>query len=185
MTKTPLQLLLMAVIAFVGGILYSSLRDDWGPPLGPNCTGVEVQPRPIASPPAKLSPDEGATIELLNAPPARSSTSRTTPFNGRPGRLVPPGSGSGFTWYKEGHVVTNFHVVYGADAITVTLADRTDYRARVVGIDPDHDLAVLQVRAPADARFPIGIGSSYDLRGAFAGIGFAVRSTRLIASLPS
>ena len=49
---------------------------------------------------------------------------------------VPQGSGSGFIWNKQGHVVTNFHVVYGADAITVTLADRTEYKATMVGADP-------------------------------------------------
>ena len=61
---------------------------------------------------------------------------------------VPQGSGSGFIWNKQGHMVTNFHVVYGADAIIVTLADRTEYKAKVVGADPDHDLAVLQIQAP-------------------------------------
>ena len=46
---------------------------------------------------------------------------------------VPRGSGSGFVWDGEGHVVTNFHVVEGADALTVTLADGTTHEARVVG----------------------------------------------------
>ena len=64
----------------------------------------------------------------------------------------------------RGHIVTNFHVIYGADAITVTLADRTEHRARIVGLDPDHDLAVLQIKAPADALVPIPVGSSRDLR---------------------
>jgi S1-C subfamily serine protease len=66
-------------------------------------------------------------------------------------------------WNEQGHIVTNFHVIYGADAITVTLPDRTEYRARVVGLDPDHDIAVLQIRAPAEALPPITVGSSHDL----------------------
>jgi S1-C subfamily serine protease len=49
---------------------------------------------------------------------------------------VPQGSGSGFIWNTQGHIVTNFHVIYGADAITVTLSDRTEHRARIVGLDP-------------------------------------------------
>ena len=77
---------------------------------------------------------------------------------------VPQGSGSGFIWNKQGHVVTNFHVVYGADAIIVTLGDRTEYKAKVVGADPDHDLAVLHIQAPETALQPITIGNSQALR---------------------
>ncbi|MBK8277021.1 MAG: trypsin-like peptidase domain-containing protein [Nitrospira sp.] len=68
------------------------------------------------------------------------------------GHLVPErhgsaaGSGSGFIWSKQGHIVTNFHVIYGADAIKVTLADRSEHQAKLVGADPDHDLAVLQIQ---------------------------------------
>jgi S1-C subfamily serine protease len=77
---------------------------------------------------------------------------------------VPQGSGSGFIWNKQGHLVTNFHVVYGATSITVTLADRTEYKAKVVGADPDHDLAVLQIQAPDTSLVPVDIGTSHDLR---------------------
>ena len=77
---------------------------------------------------------------------------------------MPQGSGSGFIWNKQGHVVTNFHVVYGADAIIVTLADRTEYKAKVVGADPDHDLAVLHIQAPETALQPMTIGNSQALR---------------------
>jgi S1-C subfamily serine protease len=77
---------------------------------------------------------------------------------------VPQGSGSGFVWDREGHIVTNFHVIYGANAIGVVMADRTDYRAKVVGIDPDHDLAVLKVPAPSESLLPVSVGTSHDLR---------------------
>jgi S1-C subfamily serine protease len=77
---------------------------------------------------------------------------------------VPQGSGSGFIWNKQGHIVTNFHVIYGANSIKVTLADRTEYQAKVVGADPDHDLAVLQIQAPDSQLEPLAIGSSNDLR---------------------
>jgi S1-C subfamily serine protease len=77
---------------------------------------------------------------------------------------TPQGSGSGFVWNKQGHIVTNFHVVYGANSIRVTLADRTEQKAVLIGADPDHDLAVLQIQAPDDALSPITVGSSNDLR---------------------
>lgn len=77
---------------------------------------------------------------------------------------VPQGSGSGFIWDDKGHIVTNFHVVYGADAIQVVLDDQSSYNAEVVGVDPDHDLAVLRVQAPRNKLFPVSIGSSQDLQ---------------------
>lgn len=77
---------------------------------------------------------------------------------------VPQGSGTGFVWDKLGHIVTNFHVVYQADAITVTLSDRNEYKANLVGADPDHDLAVLRIQAPQNALEPVTIGTSQSLR---------------------
>jgi S1-C subfamily serine protease len=77
---------------------------------------------------------------------------------------VPQGSGSGFVWNKQGHIVTNFHVIYGADAIKVTLADRSEHQAKLVGADPDHDLAVLQIQAPESVLEPLAVGASHDLR---------------------
>ena len=77
---------------------------------------------------------------------------------------VPQGSGSGFIWDQRGHVVTNFHVVYKADAIAVVLGEKHEYEGRLVGIDPDQDLAVLRIQAPEDKLIPISIGSENDLQ---------------------
>ncbi len=70
------------------------------------------------------------------------------------------GTGSGFVWDKEGHVVTNYHVVDGADKIEVTFLDGTTVPAEVVGSDPDADLAVLQVDLSADRLSPVTPGDS-------------------------
>jgi S1-C subfamily serine protease len=61
--------------------------------------------------------------------------------------------GSGFIWDAQGHIVTNYHVVEGADKITVTFYDGTTVPAEVVGTDPDSDLAVIRADVPAD-RLP-------------------------------
>ena len=77
---------------------------------------------------------------------------------------IPKGSGSGFVWDKEGHVVTNFHVIQGADAATVTLGDHSSWKAKLVGAYPDKDLAVLAVDVPTDRLHPIMVGTSHDLQ---------------------
>jgi S1-C subfamily serine protease len=66
---------------------------------------------------------------------------------------VPAGSGSGFVWDNQGHIVTNFHVIQGAQQLTVTLHDHRQFEAKVVGAEPRKDIAVLKlVKAPADLK---------------------------------
>jgi S1-C subfamily serine protease len=77
---------------------------------------------------------------------------------------VPQGSGSGFVWDRKGHIISNYHVVHQATAITVTFADGTSYPASIVGIAPDHDLAVLKIDAPAEKLVPVHVGASRDLK---------------------
>ncbi|KAL3520367.1 hypothetical protein ACH5RR_018516 [Cinchona calisaya] len=76
---------------------------------------------------------------------------------------VPQGSGSGFVWDKQGHIVTNYRVIRGASDLRVTLSDQSTYDARVVGFDQDKDVAVLRIDAPKDKLRPIPIGVSADL----------------------
>ena len=77
---------------------------------------------------------------------------------------IPRGAGSGFIYDKQGHIVTNFHVIQNADSATVTLSDQSTWQARLVGVEPDQDLAVLRIEAPAERLRPIMIGTSNDLQ---------------------
>jgi serine protease Do len=70
------------------------------------------------------------------------------------------GAGSGFVWDKEGHIVTNNHVVADADKISVTFYDGTTVLGEVVGTDPDSDLAVVKVDMPADRLQPVQVADS-------------------------
>ena len=76
---------------------------------------------------------------------------------------VPRGTGTGFVWDNAGHIVTNFHVIQGANGARVTLADQTTFDAKLVGAFPDRDLAVLLIEAPKDKLPPIALGSSREL----------------------
>ncbi|MGA2253880.1 MAG: trypsin-like peptidase domain-containing protein [Thermoguttaceae bacterium] len=76
---------------------------------------------------------------------------------------VPEGTGSGFVWDKQGRIVTNFHVIRGADVAQVVLADHSTWKAHLVGASPKGDLAVLGIDAPEDRLQPIQLGTSHDL----------------------
>jgi S1-C subfamily serine protease len=76
---------------------------------------------------------------------------------------VPQGSGSGFVWDRQGYVVTNFHVISGADRLIITLSDQSQWPATVVGAAPEKDLAVLKVGAPPAALRPLPLGNSEEL----------------------
>jgi S1-C subfamily serine protease len=77
---------------------------------------------------------------------------------------IPRGTGSGFIWDDQGHVVTNFHVIQGAQSARVTLADQTAWKAALVGAFPDRDLAVLRIDAPQGKLKPIAVGVSRELQ---------------------
>ena len=77
---------------------------------------------------------------------------------------VPRGTGSGFVWDDEGHIVTNYHVVNGADAAKVILSDQSTYDVRKIWSYPDKDIAVLSINAAAGKLRPILVGSSHDLK---------------------
>jgi 2-alkenal reductase len=80
------------------------------------------------------------------------------------GGLTGSGSGSGFVWDTEGHIVTNNHVVESARRIKVTFADGTTAEAELVGTDSDSDLAVIRVDVPVSRLHPVELGDSDALR---------------------
>ncbi|XP_058188255.1 protease Do-like 1, chloroplastic [Rhododendron vialii] len=121
----------------------------------------------VVGTPRKLQSDELATVRLFqdNTP----SVVYITNLAARQDVFtldvleVPQGSGSGFVWDKEGHIVTNYHVIRGASDVKVTLGDQTTYDAKIVGYDQDKDVAVLHVDAPRNKLRPIPVGVSADL----------------------
>jgi S1-C subfamily serine protease len=115
-----------------------------------------------------LAADEKSTIELFRG--VSPSVVYITTAAVRRDRFsfnlleLPRGTGSGFIYDTQGHVVTNYHVIQNADTATVTLSDQSAWPARLVGVEPDQDLAVLRVDVPADRLRPIVIGASNDLQ---------------------
>ncbi|RID59985.1 hypothetical protein BRARA_F03173 [Brassica rapa] len=121
----------------------------------------------VVTTPRKLQTDELATVRLFqeNTPSVVYITNLAVRQDAFTLDVleVPQGSGSGFVWDKQGHIVTNYHVIRGASDLRVTLADQTTYDAKVVGFDQDKDVAVLRIDAPKDKLRPIPVGVSADL----------------------
>ncbi len=89
-------------------------------------------------------------------------TSRVMTFDFFYGLVPQEGQGSGFVIDKEGHILTNYHVIADARQVEVTLHNRKKYKATIVGTDKSHDLAIVQIKAP-DLQ-PMILGDSANLQ---------------------
>lgn len=122
----------------------------------------------VVTPRGDLAADEKATIGLFER--ARGSVVYISTAQlvedvwTRNVFSVPQGTGSGIIWDAAGHVVTNLHVIRGASEATIRLADGRSYRASLVGVSPEHDIAVLKIGVAFRAPPAIPIGTSGDLK---------------------
>ena len=130
-------------------------------------TVADVEESTVPEPYADLRSDEQAAVDLFeDTSPSVvyiSTLTRRTDVFGR-GEIVPGGSGTGFVWDDEGHIVTNYHVIRGADQARVVMHDQTGYLATWVGGSRRHDLAVVRIDAPQDTLQRVAIGDSDRLR---------------------
>jgi S1-C subfamily serine protease len=128
---------------------------------------IEADARPV-TPRGDLSPDERVTIDVFEKSKRSvvfiSTSERVRDLWTRNIRSIPRGTGSGFVWDDQGHVVTNFHVVAGASEARIRLNDGRDYPATLVGASKFHDLAVLRITVPSNKPPPLPVGTSADLR---------------------
>jgi S1-C subfamily serine protease len=156
-----LAILLLLVAGALVWTVYQQRRTT------PHFTSYE--PRPIAQrPDDKLGADEQATIDVFGK--FSRSVVHVTSLALRRDRMtmdvteIPQGTGSGFVWDQDGHIVTNFHVVQEAQRASVTLNDGSTYPATLVGVAPDKDLAVLKIDAPPSKLLPLPVGQSQNLK---------------------
>jgi 2-alkenal reductase len=127
---------------------------------------VDVVDAPkLVTPGGKLSDWEKSNIELFRVAGAAVAYITTEQVRLNPFReaSVAQGAGSGFIWDKAGHVVTNFHVIEGADTVYVQLQEGGPMAARVIGGTPEYDIAVVRLRNPPRDLQPLPIGTSQNL----------------------
>jgi S1-C subfamily serine protease len=101
----------------------------------------------------KASP---AVVHVTNTALRRSIFSRNI-------QEIPRGAGTGFVWDDNGLIVTNYHVIHGANRLLIELHDRSEWEAQVIGVAPEKDLAVLRIEAPEELLFPLPVGDSSEL----------------------
>lgn len=157
-----LALLLLLVAGALVFMVWQQKKQQQQPQI------VNYEPRPVSPRPDKLGADEQATIDVFEK--FSGAVVNVTSIHTARNRItldvteIPQGTGSGFIWDQQGHVVTNFHVVQGGEKASVTLNDGTSYPATIVGVAPDKDIAVLHIDAPAQKLIKLPVGESSHLK---------------------
>jgi 2-alkenal reductase len=143
------RILLIALVALLGFYVAEPWLD--------RLLYTRGEPR-VITPRGALAPAEQTTVTLFQTV-APSVVQVVAGSRGGQG-----GTGTGFVWDKAGHIVTNNHVVEGANRISIRMASGDVYRAELIGRAPNYDLAVLRVSAGARLPPPITLGDSDDLK---------------------
>jgi S1-C subfamily serine protease len=121
-----------------------------------------LEPVAIADP--NVASEEQNNVEIYSSmSPGVVHITSTVAVEGFFGIYPQQGTGSGSIIDKEGHILTNYHVVREARRLEVSLADKSSYRATFVGADPDNDIAVIKIDAPVDKLRIIPMGNSTEL----------------------
>ena len=157
-------------LPLLGGVLLG-LAGGWllvgqirGAGVSPDATPRVVTAR------GDLASDEKSTIDLFQTSSRSvvyitSKAVRREPIGMFRVLEVPEeGTGSGFIWDEQGHIVTNYHVIRGAQEVLVRLSDRSSWKAKLVGVEPSKDIAVLAIEAPSGELRPVPVGRSSDLQ---------------------
>src|SRR2546426_5662577 len=160
---------LLLALAIAGGFFYfttwrSNLKSGGLHPSNWLSQPAKVEITEAAAGGDQLDGEEQNNISVYrkNIPSVVNITSRAMTFDFFYGLVPQEGQGSGFVIDKDGHILTNYHVIADARQVEVTMHNRKKFRATVVGTDPAHDLAVIQINAPN--LTPAVLGDSRNLQ---------------------
>ena len=157
-TDAPYRWSLVLSILFLGGVLLwrsNFLSGQESSKFDPKAEPLQVQAK------GPLLDVEKRNIQIFNkvSPTVVSVTAIVGSMDGfSAGRKR--ATGTGFVWDKNGHIVTNHHVVAEGNVWVVTFGDKKSYRAELVGYSVERDLAVLHIRAPRSTLVPVEVGTS-------------------------
>ncbi|HEX9077864.1 MAG TPA: trypsin-like peptidase domain-containing protein, partial [Anaerolineae bacterium] len=166
-------LVLLAIAGYATSTIPAAIASAAAQP-----NGATLPPSPITAPKfASLADLESAyeniysqlspsvvSIDVVESSSTTLPPNHPTTPNFPPSGIPQMAAGSGFVWDTQGNIVTNNHVVAGATQIDVTFYDGTIAAAKVVGTDPDSDLAVIKVDVPANQLHPVKVGDSTQVK---------------------
>src|SRR5690349_1880564 len=192
-TLRPILIALLIVGAFYYITTHRHLPFDLPVASGDHSRAGNVEISEAAAP-QEFDAEEQVNISVYKKvlPSVVNITSTAVAFDFFYGAVPQEGQGSGFVIDKEGHILTNYHVVANARQVEVTFSNRKKYKAQVIGMDPSHDLAVLKIEAPNlqpavlgdSSQLQVGqkvyaIGNPFGLSGTMTrGIVSSIRSVR-------
>ncbi len=164
--RVKMMLLLVIGMLFGGALTFMATAAR---PLGAQTALATAAPTPTQPPDAMFAELDAMDQVVSNlyqriSPSVVHVTTQSQAFSFFYGTVPQEGTGSGFVYDRDGHIVTNNHVIAGADQVNVILADGTSLEATVVGADSYYDLAVLHVDASGDALTPLELGDSKALQ---------------------
>lgn len=154
------QIMLIALLSAVFAAASVACIDRLSSRFQPNTSAfTEAQPAGVSDP--SLATDEQNNVEVYRAiSPGVAYITSTTVQQGFFGEEEGQGSGSGSVIDDQGHILTNYHVIEGAQRLSVSLGGNKKYPATVIGGDPDTDLAVIKIEAPRDQLTVVPLGDS-------------------------
>jgi S1-C subfamily serine protease len=139
---------LFPAIGQAGGASENASANGWGSSLGSEASGAFELKEASAAPAFDEEEQQNIAVYRKALPSVVNITSTAVAYDFFFRPVPQQGQGSGFILDKQGHILTNNHVIDNAQRVEVTLADKHKYKATVVGVDKHHDLALLEINAP-------------------------------------
>jgi S1-C subfamily serine protease len=164
-TFRPFDVLVIALLAAAGGAAGSYLALGKIPTVAPPIVSSSpATTTTVSTVPLIGDEQDNVTVYEKVGPAVVNITSTVLSFDNFLQAVPQQGTGSGSVLDKEGRILTNYHVVKGARQLEVTLSTGKRYAARMLGADPDHDLAVIQLVDPPTDLTTIALGNSASLK---------------------
>lgn len=169
MNSRPKAIALLFLVLFTFCVGYFVGRSRPVAITAPQDKLAQPPPQQIVLPPIpqELTPSEVRDIEVFrrasNSVVFITSIALQRDFFSFDVQQIPQGSGSGFVWDDQGHIVTNFHVIAQGSLFQVALADQSEWEGTVIGKAPEKDLAILKISASKERLTPLPVGKSSEL----------------------
>ncbi|HUO33812.1 MAG TPA: trypsin-like peptidase domain-containing protein [Candidatus Acidoferrum sp.] len=159
--RRSVRLLAVGLIIGLGAYWTGS---HWGTRL-PSQVGAVPEPG-VASATEGLDPTEAENVRIykLASPAVANIVTRTVEYDFFLNPVPVEGAGSGFLIDNDGHILTNYHVVQGAQTVEVTLGDQSRYKAKLIGADTRNDIALIQIDDKGKNIKPLPLGDSRNLQ---------------------